>query len=108
MNTLIEELVKLGIEVTVKYDSEREDFYYDLNSGTKSGMYAYGFNDEEDALMITGRYGGQNDLVRSISDLASVFASRYRAKGFGCDRWLTLAVEHGALKRHVEEVVTYS
>lgn len=106
MNPTILELVQLGVEVTLKWDPSTEEVYYDLGAGTKSGMYARE-DGHSDRLIVTGRYS-EEDPAYNLADLLGIYAQRFRARGYGDDRWTELAVEHGYLRRSVKEVVEYS
>lgn len=103
MNKLVEKLVRSGIEVTIKLDSNG-NVRYDLNSRTKSGMYLY--EDVDGTFYVTGRYN-EHEVVETLEDLVHVFASRYIAKGFGSDEWLWQAVALGVMKENHTVAVTY-
>lgn len=107
MHDLVRELADRGIQVTIVKNPEG-DLVYDLDAQTKSGMYMS--THEHGPLYVTGRYN-ENDVVSDLTDLARIFAQRYRARagepGFGNPKWLELAVEYGALERKEKVIVEY-
>lgn len=106
MNQIIHNLVSMGIPVTLKYDSEQGVVFYDLNAGTKSGMYAYEVSDS-DNLRVVGRYY-EDEMAYSVDDMCSIFANRYRARNYGSEEWIKLACDFGHLSKTVQEVISYS
>ena len=96
MNTIIQQLVRKGIEVTLTLQDG--GIVYNLNSGTKSGMYARELTTGR--LLITGRYN-EADYVGDLDELLGVFAARYAARGFGDTKWAKLAAKAGYLKEVV-------
>lgn len=86
MNPLILELVNRDIEVSlIKRDGE---IVWDLNSGTKSGMYMS--INETAPFTVTGRYGEKRQ-VHNLDDLAYAFAVRFSDADHFNWAWVKLA-----------------
>lgn len=109
---LVDQLVEQGIEVTIRKPFKplpanfagTNNRVYDLNAGTKSGMYLV--EDAVGDVYVLGRYD-ECEQVACVVELLWIFASRYRARGFGSPVWLDLAVKAGTLEKVENVEVNY-
>lgn len=89
LHPLVEQLVKLGVEITLGYDKKHSRFTYELNTGAKSHMAAY--TTKGGTLFIDTRYGSHE--IETFEELCSVFDSCVTS--FCHYQWVDAMVECG-------------
>lgn len=100
---VVKELIKLGLSgVKIEYNENKEMFYYDLNTGAKSGLRLY-----ED-FTLEGRYGYREALNKDqcvnelICDLFYEFKYCLCGRDFYNQEWMEIGVEFGLIEKKVE------
>jgi len=84
IHPLIERLIRLGVDVEIHYDRNRNVFLYDLHSGAKETMTAYAL--EGGSLAVETRYD-LTRVVTNIIELCHVFESCVLPKGNFNPQW---------------------
>lgn len=72
LHPLVEQLIKLGVTITIGYDKEHDRFTYDLNTGAKSSMNAYAT--VGGTLFLEMRYG-ETAEIETFDELCEAFDS---------------------------------
>lgn len=108
---LVRKLCEMGLTgVTVEYDKESDQLYYDLNTGAESGLRLY-----ED-LHVSGRYDYINEQYREDEELECVLRALYWmfdsclcGRDYCNSSWKEIGVQLGILEKVVEThtTVTY-
>jgi hypothetical protein len=94
MLEIVKELVIKGIDVTLKFDADRNEMYADLNTDTKSHLYLY------ENGMLRGRYDyeKQIDLSHNIDNLIIALCNEFEhatyGRSFGNSNWIDLCDEN--------------
>jgi hypothetical protein len=109
----VKELVKMGLNVQIDYDKEKDMLYYDLNTGAKSHLYLY-----ED-WSLAGRYdysSSVEDWVENSGDLSNVlralfyeFKNCLHGREYYNSQWMEIGVKLGCVEKKVQThtTVTY-
>ena len=114
MNKIIEEIVKNGIPLEMRYDKEKDKIIYRIDGFYKSSGIDLEEKDGEEVLIATARYNEQT-IVEKFYDLVSL---NYDWWNYSKDRnefwknpesiWLPFLMDMGLVKRTVETVVKYN
>lgn len=91
IHPLVEQLVKLGVEITMRYDNDHSRFVYDLNTGAKSPMIAY--ETLGGTLFLEMRYG-ETAEIETFGELCEAFDSCI-AHSFCNHEWVDAMVACG-------------
>lgn len=100
---MIESLVKENIEITIKYDEENLQVYYDLNTGMKSHLHVW-YNQSNASCVYHGRYA--TGLVADYEHLLWCVKSCLSGRDFMNSYWCELLQKHNMLKVKTETITT--
>lgn len=100
---VVKELVKMGLTgVNISYDENKESYYYDLNTKSKSHLHLY-----ED-FHVEGRYGytyiisPYQEIEDIICDLFYEFKKCQYGRGFYNKEWMEIGVKLCLIEKKVE------
>lgn len=102
---MIENLIKEGIEVTIKYDKEKSQVYYDLNTGMKSHLHIW-YDRSNDSCVYEGRYSV--GMVADYEHLLWCAKNCLHGRDFMNLSWCELLQKEGILKVNKVTTTTYS
>jgi len=111
MNKIIEEVIKKGIDLKVKYNNITEKMEYTIDGFYKSGdIILY---EEGEQLIALARYDEKTD-INSFSDLVHLNYYWWNSSKLRLDawktpeyRWLPFLIEEGLVTKIVQVVETY-
>jgi len=99
---VVKELCKMGISITVEYNSDKDMLYYDLNTMAKSHLHLY-----ED-FTVLGRYDYKNkidsdqEINEILKDLFWEFEGCIHGRDFCNTNWKEIGVSLGCINKKVE------
>ncbi len=106
---VVKELVKLGVTgISLHFDDNSNQFYYDLNTRAKSHLHFY------DDFHVEGRYDHWNmiekdqDIEDILSDLFYEFKGCIHGRDFYNTDWMEVGVKLGLVEKKVETTTTVS
>ena len=99
---VVRELCKMGLTgVTVEWDKIKEMFYYNLNTGAKSGLSFYEDFHVEGRYQYHNQIDSEQPIDQIIKDLFYEFKGCIHGRDFYNEDWMVIGVQLGCVEKKV-------
>ena len=108
LQEIIHEAVKRGIPVSLGYNKESEQMFYEVSGFAKSGSVRVGQDGEH--ILVEARYNDTTEIedFEDLARIAKCWYDSYKDRGYCIDEfWLNVFLEYGWIVRKETVVVSY-